>query len=99
MLTNGFTKKKYNALLVSSLLGWIVSLLGELSDGVIAGIFINEDAVSAVSLVTPIFSFLFFVSGFIAQGTAILFSRASGAFDSEKSQKICGMGLSMSWCA
>ena len=88
-----FLGKKYRVLFIASMLGWIVSLVGELSDSIIAGIFINEDAVSAISLVQPVFSMLMFLCYLIAGGTGTLYSRAAGEFDTDKAYKTAGMGV------
>ena len=50
---NTFIKKKYNKLYVCAILGWLVGLLGGMADSLLAGIFLDSDAVAAVELVTP----------------------------------------------
>lgn len=90
MLTQGFLKKKYNQLAICTFLGWLVSLVGDLSDSILAGLFISEDAVSAVELVNPIFGIVFFLSAFISAGGNVLYSRAAGEFDKEKCRRVAG---------
>lgn len=92
-LTSGFLKKKYNKMLIASLLGWIVSIVGELSDSIIGGLFISEDAISATGLVAPVFSVLYFLACLIGIGSANVYSICLGNFDTEKAHKVCGMSL------
>lgn len=93
---NAFVKKKYNKLFIAAILGWIVSLLGGMADSVIAGMFLDSNAVAAVGLITPISSIIYFVSILIACGCSIMYSTALGAFQKERSEKIAGMGLLVS---
>ena len=93
---HGFVAKKYNSLFFAYLLGWVVSLIGSLSDSVLAGMFISEDAVAAVELVTPLFNILMFFATLIGVGVSTLFSTYLGAFDKEKAAKVNGMGLIIS---
>ena len=93
MLTKGFVKKKYNKMLIASILGWIVALVGSLADSVIAGIFISEDAVSATGLVSPVFSLSFFLSTLVGVGAAAVYSYTAGAFEVEKAKRVNGTSL------
>lgn len=90
---NGFMAKKYNSLLIASLLGWVVSLVGSLSDGILAGVFISEEAVGAVKLVSPLFNILLFFATLLGVGVSTLFSAYLGAFDKEKAARLNGTGL------
>lgn len=90
---NGFMAKKYKSLLIASLLGWLVSLIGSLSDSVLAGILISEDAVGAIELVAPLFNILMFFASLLAVGISTLFSIYQGAFDEEKAARVNGMGI------
>ena len=96
---HGFVAKKYNSLFFAYLLGWVVSLIGSLSDSVLAGMLISEDAVAAVELVTPLFNILMFFATLIGIGVSTLFSTYLGAFDKEKAAKVNGMGLIISVAA
>ncbi len=91
-----FVTKKYRVLLLAGLLGWIVCMVGDMADTIFAGIFIGEDAVSAVAPVTPVFSILMCLCTLIGAGTTTLYSRAAGAFDKEKAYKVAGMGVLLS---
>ena len=94
MLKEGsFTGRKFRLVYLGALLGWVVSLLGGMADSIIAGMFLDSEAVSAVGLITPIESVFYFFSLVIGLGSAILYSRTLGAFQAERSKKIAGMGL------
>lgn len=92
-LTGGFLKKKYNKMLIASLLGWVVAIVGELSDSIIGGLFISEDAISATGIVAPIFSVLYFLACLIGIGSANVYSVYVGNFDTDNSHRLCGMSL------
>ena len=94
LLKNGtFTRAKYRKLLFAGILMWIVTLIDSSADTFIAGIFINENAVSGVELVSPFFSILAFVAYIISMGTALLYSRELGAFQYKKAYGIAGQGI------
>ena len=42
-----FIRKKFNKLFICAILGWLVTMLGGMADSVIAGIFLDSDAVAA----------------------------------------------------
>jgi len=88
-----FTKNKYNKLLIAGIMMWMVTLVDSCADTFLAGIFINENAVSGVELVSPFFSILAFAAYIISVGTALLYSRESGAFQHERAYGIVGQGI------
>ena len=83
---NSFITKKYKALLFANLLGWVVTLVGSLSDSILAGILISEEAVCAVELVSPLFNILMFFAVLLALGVSTLFSTYMGAFEKDKAK-------------
>lgn len=92
-LTNGFLKRKYRLLFWASLFGWTISIMNSLVDSIFAGIFISEEAVSAVELVSPIYGIIMFPCLFAVVGSSTLYSRYAGAFEKEKAYGIAGMGM------
>jgi len=88
-----FTRRKFNRILIAATLTWFVSFIDAAADTVLAGILLDDKAVSAVSLVQPIFCVICFVSYLIAVGTTAVFSRESGAFRQEKAYQTVGHGL------
>jgi len=91
--TGTFLNKKYRMLLICAILGWLVSILGGMADSIIAGLYLDSEAVSAVGLISPITSMQYFFAILISIGTALMYSKALGAFEIEKSQKIAGLGM------
>ncbi len=90
---NTFFNRKFFLLFVSNLLGWIVAIAGEMADSVIAGLFINSEAVAGVGLITPIFTIIYFFSYLISAGIGIRYSQELGALHVEQSRKIAGIGI------
>lgn len=88
-----FTAKKYNRILIASAGSWMVALIDSCADTILAGAFLDELAVSAVSLVQPISSVVSFFAYLVSVGTAILFSRECGAFRREKAYQYVGQGI------
>lgn len=88
-----FTRRKFDRILIAATLTWLVSFIDACADTVLAGILLDDTAVSAVSLVQPIFSIVCFVSYLTAVGTVAVFSRESGAFRQEKAYQAVGQGL------
>jgi len=91
-----FVRKKFNRLFLAGLLGWIVAIIGEMADSVLAGILISEEAVSAVELVVPIGNIIFAISLPVAYGSAMLFSRDMGAFDEKSAYRAVFEGVTAS---
>jgi len=87
---------KMRRLFLASFLGWVINLLGSMSDGLIAGANLDADAVAAVELIDPIYNFLYFISMIISLGCAVMYSRELGAFRVKHSEEIAGTGLMVS---
>lgn len=96
ILTEGFVRKKYNKLYISTFLCWTVYLFGTLCDSVLGGRYISEDAVSATGLVQPIMSLVLFLSNLLAVGSANKFENYAGAFDKKRSSTAAGLGMLLS---
>lgn len=88
-----FTKKKYNRILIAATLAWVVSFIDGCADSLLAGLMLDETAVSAVALVQPITSVISFFAFLISVGTVSMFSRESGAFHREKAYQYVGQGF------
>jgi len=88
-----FTRKKYNSILFALTLAWAVSFIDSCADTLLAGILLDETAVSAVALVQPITSVISFLSYLVSVGTVVMFSRESGAFNRDKAYKYVGQGF------
>lgn len=73
----------------------MATILG-LSDSLLAGIFIGENGIAAINLVSPLFLLGTFLSGLVSIGSGFVFSKAIGAFDEKRAGRIFSMSLAMS---
>ena len=67
-----------------------------MSDSVIAGSIIGQNAVEGITLVTPVYSLAAFFGAAISLGIPIIYSEAMGEFNKEKADHSFGFGLLMS---
>jgi Na+-driven multidrug efflux pump/anti-sigma regulatory factor (Ser/Thr protein kinase) len=67
-----------------------------LSDNIVAGQFINDDAVAAMSLVFPLMTILFFLSYLIADGLGMLAAYAQGQEDRDEVNRLFSQGIMLS---
>lgn len=91
-----FLSRKFFSLLLSSSVSLLVITLLTLSDALIAGVMLGEDAVAAICLVTPAYSLAAFFGCLISLGVPIIYNRAMGEFDKEKADRCFSFGLLMS---
>lgn len=91
-----FLSRKFFSLLLSSSVSLLVITLLTLSDALIAGVMLGEDAVAAICLVTPAYSLAAFFGSLISLGVPIIYNRAMGEFDKEKADRCFSFGLLMS---
>lgn len=64
-----------------------------ISDKVVAGVFLGENAVSGINLIMPLYDMASFFSMLFSLGIPILYSNAMGAFDKEEANRVFGVGL------
>ena len=67
-----------------------------LTDNIVAGQFVGDEAVAAMTLVAPIMTLIFFLSYMVADGLAMMFSYAKGKNDQLKANQLFGMGVTAS---
>ncbi len=89
------SRKFYSILLGGTLTSVMVSVL-LLSDTVIAGTVLGENAVVGISLVTPMYSLSAFFGYLFSLGLPILYSNAMGRFDKKSADRYFGFGLTVS---
>lgn len=68
-------------------------LLGNYIDSIIGGRVIGEDAVSAISVISPFFSIIVFFSGFFSIGTATVYFQHLGRFEPDEGSHLLGRCL------
>lgn len=79
-----FIASKFRSVLVVSTFAMLGEYLVLLSDNLIAGNILGESALSAITLVTPFFSFAVFLAFLIAMGTDIIISKCVGEMDRQQ---------------
>lgn len=85
--------KKFKSIFVVSTFAMMIEYIVLLSDNIIIGHFIGEEALSAVSLVMPIFSIIIFFTYIISAGTTMLMSYNVGAGERSKANKLFSQGI------
>ena len=85
--------KRFRSVFVASLASMSISYVLILTDSIVAGQFVGEDAVAAMTLVSPLMTFVFFLSYMGADGLAMMFSYAKGHNDRAKANDLFGMGV------
>lgn len=88
--------RKFDSLLLSSVIEYIVIILVLLSDTIIIGNIIGEEGISGMNLVVPLIGAVNFISIMISVGISTLYSQAIGAFDKDKAGQVFGMGIMLS---
>ena len=67
-----------------------------LTDNVVAGQFVGDDAVAAMTLVFPIFTMILFVAYLISDGLVMLASYAQGKGDRAEVDRLFSLGIILS---
>ena len=84
-------KAKVRSLMFASMIDAVDSIIMTATDKVILGNMIGSDAISATMLVAPVIMFSLIFGTLISTGTSVLYTRAVGNYDTEKSRRILGM--------
>lgn len=91
-----FMRKKFLSMLAGgTLTSMVVSVLIML-DTVISGVFIGENAVAGINLVSPLYNLASFFAMLFSLGIPILYSKAVGEFDDDRADRIFHAGLTSS---
>lgn len=90
-----FFSRKFFSLLLSSSISLLVITVLALSDTLIAGVMLGEEAVSAICLVVPAYSLAGFAGCLISLGVPIIYSRAMGEFNKERADRCFAFGVFM----
>lgn len=88
MTKKTFSSKKYYSMLLGGTLTSVVVSILLLSDFIIAGICVGNDAVTSINLVLPIYTLSVFFGEVLSLGVPLLYSKAIGRFDKDKANKI-----------
>ncbi|MBR0061017.1 MAG: hypothetical protein IJP68_06005, partial [Selenomonadaceae bacterium] len=85
--------KRFKSVFVASFASMTISYVLMLTDNVVAGQFVGDEAVAAMTLVSPIMTLIFFLSYMVADGLAMMFSYAKGKSDQAKANELFSMGM------
>lgn len=85
--------KRFKSVFVASIASMAISYVLMLTDNVVAGQFVGEEAVAAMTLVAPLMMLMFFISYMVADGLAMMFAYAKGNNDRVKANELFGMGV------
>ena len=88
-----FISSKYHSMLVGGTLTAVLTSVMAMSDTLIAGIRIGQDAVAGVNLVLPCYSLVSFFALLFSLGVPILYSNRLGAFRKEEADRTLGTGI------
>ena len=91
-----FISSKYRYMLLGGTISAVLFSLLYMTDMLIAGILLGEEAVAAVNLVLPFYSLTNFFSMVISLGVPILYSGQVGAFRRDEADRTFGTGLVLS---
>lgn len=91
-----FMSRKFFSVLSGGTLTSVMESVLLLSDTVIAGTVLGEDAVVGISLVAPMYSLSAFFGYLFSLGIPILYSNAMGRFDKKSADQYFGFGLTVS---
>ena len=87
---------RFWSVFTSAMVAMTLSYILMLSDNIVAGQFINDDAVAAMSLVFPLMTILFFLSYLIADGLGMLAAYAQGQEDRDEVNRLFSQGIMLS---
>lgn len=95
-MTKTVISERFRSVFVASLASMTISYVLILTDNIVAGQFIGDAAVAAMTLVSPIMALILFLSYMVADGLAMMFAYAKGKNDREKANDLFGMGTTVS---
>ena len=87
--------ERFKSILTAATFSMATSYLLVLSECIIAGNMIGEEAVAAIALVAPVIPFLQFIGEMIAAGTFALISYAGGKGDEEEINRLYSQAMTL----
>lgn len=95
-MTKTIISERFRSVFVASLASMSISYILILTDNTVAGRLIGDEAVAAMTLITPIATFIIFLSYMVADGLAMMFAYAKGKNDRTKANELFSMGIIVS---
>ena len=83
---------------VASIASIVLAYILVLTDNVVAGQIIGDEAVAAMTLIFPVFTMILFVAYLISDGLVMLASYAQGKGDREEVDRLFSLGIILSVC-
>ncbi|WP_297963490.1 MATE family efflux transporter [uncultured Anaerovibrio sp.] len=87
---------RFRSVFVSAMISMTLSYILMLTDNVVAGQFIGDEAVAAMSLIFPLVTTLFFISYLIADGLGMMAAYAQGREDRQEVNRLFSQGIILS---
>lgn len=94
-----FGGRKFRSMLLTATVSVFAEFATLLIDKVLTGWLLGEQALAVISLFSPFFSLVFFVSTCIAVGCAVCFSIYIGEMKKKKASSFLGLGIALSLIA
>ena len=93
MMSASFVRWKFNRMLAVGTLTMAVNYIVMLSGSVIVGNIVGADGLAGVNACTPVFGAASFLASLLSVGTALVFSRAMGAFDVQRAEGVFSQSM------
>ena len=87
---------RFKSVFVASMVSMVSAYILILTDNVVAGQIVGDDAVAAMTLIFPIFTILLFVSYLIADGLVMMVSYSQGQGDRAEVNRLFSLGIILS---
>lgn len=87
---------RFRSVFVASMVSMISTYILTLTDNVVAGQIVGDDAVAAMTLVFPLFTLILFMSYVISDGLIMMASYANGRGDRDEVDRLFSLGMILS---
>ena len=88
-----FCDRKFRSLLITGSITIVIQYLLIISDTIVIGNILGEQALAAVNVVKPYHSFAIFLSSLLSIGTSVFYSLETGKFDRKKANQLFSQGV------
>lgn len=88
-----FCDRKFRSLLITGSITIVIQYLLIISDAIVIGNILGEQALAAVNVVKPYHSFAIFLSSLLSIGTSVFYSLEIGKFDRKKANQLFSQGV------
>lgn len=92
-MRNTFCNKQFRSLMFTGAVTVVIQFLLVISDTIVVGNILGEQALGAVNVVKPFSSFVIFITSLVSIGTSVFYSYEIGKFDKEKADGLFGQGI------